>query len=86
MDNYPITNKYILISRKLAEQMKTGRECAYCGNPNVQHNNYGVFCAGCGIEKRKELGQFMGIPIYDLDDAIALAKENLLFSFAVPNG
>jgi hypothetical protein len=70
-----ILEKYFRTSYELAIQGKTGQECAYCGNPNTQEYRGDLFCAGCGIERRKELARYYGLPIYDPDDAAELLRE-----------
>jgi NADH pyrophosphatase NudC (nudix superfamily) len=75
-----VLEKYMQRSREFAEQNKTGRECPYCGSSKTQTNRYGVFCAGCGSEKFRELATCFGVPVYDKDDFIALAKMINLWS------
>ncbi len=71
----PVTEKYYKRSMELAMQHKTGYECPYCGISETQENRYGIFCAGCGIERHKELAKCFGVPVFDPDDVIALMKE-----------
>lgn len=66
---------------------RTGYECSYCGNPRTTQNRYGLFCAGCGIERLPILGTACGIPVYDAADYAALcvvAQKMGAYSFGLP--
>jgi hypothetical protein len=69
-----VLEKYINIRRELMEKGKTGHECGYCGNTKIQTNRFGDFCAGCGIEKHKQLATCFSVPVFDLDDYVELSK------------
>jgi hypothetical protein len=71
-----IADKYRRLAIELAEQGKTGHECAYCGNIAKQMNRHGTFCAGCGAERPAVYGICFGVPVYDAEDAVTLMRSS----------
>lgn len=70
-----ILDRYLQKSLELRKEGKTGRECVYCGSTKVSTNRYGIFCAGCGAERKKELGTCFGVPVYDAGDRMLIILE-----------